>query len=63
MEFVRQFCVPAYKIASACLTDKTLLAATRAIGKPVILSTGMSSLDEIDAAVLKGRQVSGIALQ
>ncbi len=42
---------PAYKIASASLTDDNLLRHTRAKGKPVILSTGMSTLDQIDHAV------------
>ncbi len=42
---------PAYKIASASLTDDKLLRHTRAKGKPVILSTGMSTLEQIDHAV------------
>jgi N-acetylneuraminate synthase len=42
---------PAYKIASASLTDDNLLRHTRAKGKPVILSTGMSTLEQIDHAV------------
>ena len=49
--FINQFNPPCYKIASASLTDHELLAATRATGKPVILSTGMSSLADLDAAV------------
>lgn len=51
VDFIEQFNPPAYKIASACLTDKELLTHTKATGKPVILSTGMSSLEEIDSAV------------
>jgi N-acetylneuraminate synthase len=51
VDFIDQFNPPAYKIASASLTDDDLLAYTRAKGKPVILSTGMSSLDQIDHAV------------
>jgi len=43
--------VPCCKIASASLTDDNLLRYTRAKGKPIILSTGMSSLEEIDHAV------------
>jgi N-acetylneuraminate synthase len=43
--------VPCFKIASASLTDDALLRQTRATGKPLILSTGMSTLDEIDHAV------------
>ena len=38
------------KIASASLTDDLLLATVVASGKPVIASTGMSTLDEIDHA-------------
>lgn len=49
--FLEHFDIPAYKIASASLTDDGLLRRVRATGKPVILSTGMSTLEEIDAAV------------
>lgn len=51
VDFIDQFNPPAYKIASASLTDDNLLEHTRAKGKPVILSTGMSSLEQIDHAV------------
>lgn len=43
--------VVAHKVASASVTDVELLEAVRDTGKPVILSTGMSTLDEIDRAV------------
>ena len=43
--------VGAYKIASASVTDLELLETVRGTGKPVILSTGMSTMDEIDRAV------------
>ena len=43
--------LPMHKVASAMLTNVPLLEAIAATGKPVILSTGMSTLDEIDAAV------------
>jgi N-acetylneuraminate synthase len=57
VDFIDQFKVPCYKIASASLTDDALLLYTRAKGKPVILSTGMSTLPEIDHAVeVLGRQ-------
>jgi N-acetylneuraminate synthase len=49
--FVKQFNVPCYKIASATLTNNDLLRSTRSVGKTLILSTGMSSLEEIDHAV------------
>jgi N-acetylneuraminate synthase len=48
---VSQFEPPCYKIASASLTDDRLLAYTRAQGKPIILSTGMSAPDEINHAI------------
>ena len=51
VDFIDQFNPPAYKIASASLTDDDLLRHTRAKGKPIILSTGMSSLEQIDHAV------------
>lgn len=51
VDFIDQFDVPCYKIASACLTDDNLLKHTRYKGKPIILATGMSSLEQIDHAV------------
>jgi N-acetylneuraminate synthase len=51
VDFIDQFSIPCYKIASASLTDDRLLRHTRAKGKPIILSTGMSTLAEIDHAV------------
>lgn len=51
VDFIDQFDVPCYKIASACLTDDDLLRYTRSKGKPLILSTGMSTLEQIDHAV------------
>ena len=51
VEFLEQFDPPCYKIASACLTDDALLEHTRAKGRPIVLSTGMSSLEQIDHAV------------
>jgi N-acetylneuraminate synthase len=51
VDFIDEFDPPCYKIASACLTDDALLEHTRAKGRPIILSTGMSSLEQIDRAV------------
>ena len=51
VEFIDQFDVSCYKIASASLTDDRLLRHTRATGKPILLSTGMSTLEQIDHAV------------
>jgi len=50
VDFMREFKVPAYKVASASVTDHSLIRHTAAQGVPVILSTGMSTLEEIDAA-------------
>ena len=49
--FLEKFNVPCHKVASALLTDGELLRAVRATGKPVILSTGMSTADEISQAL------------
>ena len=51
VDFMEQFDLPVYKIASASLTDDNLLRHIRKTGKPVIASTGMSTYAEIDHAV------------
>jgi N-acetylneuraminate synthase len=51
VDFIEQFDPPCYKIASASLTDDELLRHHRQFGRPIILSTGMSELEEIDHAV------------
>jgi N-acetylneuraminate synthase len=51
VDFIAQFDVPCYKVASASLTDQGLLRHTRATGLPILLSTGMSTLEQIDVAV------------
>lgn len=51
VDFIEAFDPPCYKIASASLTDDNLLRHTKATGKPIILSTGMSTLEQIDHAV------------
>ena len=43
--------VPAHKIASATVTDLETVAAVASTGKPIVMSTGMSTWREIDAAV------------
>lgn len=50
-DFLESFNPVAYKIASASLTDDVLLKAIRKTGKPVILSTGMSTMEEVEEAV------------
>ena len=51
VDFIEQFDPPCYKIASACLTDDRLLHHHRKQGRPVLLSTGMSTTEQIDHAV------------
>lgn len=51
VDFIAQFNVPCFKVASASLTDDNLLRHTRAIGKPILLSTGMSTIEQVDHAV------------
>ena len=51
VDFIDQFKVPCYKIASASLTDDGLLKHIRAKGKPIILSVGMSTLAQVDHAI------------
>ncbi len=47
VDFMEKFDTPAYKIPSACLTDFGLIQKARSSGKPVILSTGMSTMEQI----------------
>lgn len=51
LEFMEEFEPPGYKIASASLTDDNLLRQHRECGRPIILSTGMSTIKQIDHAV------------
>lgn len=49
--FVNGYNVPCHKIASACLTHADLLKRVRSNGKPVILSTGGSTIEQVEKAV------------
>lgn len=51
VDFLEQFDPPCYKVASASITDMPLLRRIKKTGKPVILSTGMSTFEEINDAV------------
>lgn len=51
VDFLEPFELPCYKIASASLTDDALLLRHARIGAPLILSTGMSRMDQIERAV------------
>ncbi len=51
VDFLEQFDPPCYKIASFELIDHALLEKVASTGRPVILSTGMATFEEIEAAV------------
>jgi len=51
VDFIEQFNPVCYKAASAALTDISLLKKKQATGKPLILSTGMSTQHEIEHAI------------
>jgi N-acetylneuraminate synthase len=51
VDFLQKFNVPMYKTASASLTDYPLLERIRATGIPLMMSTGMSTWEEIEEAV------------
>jgi N-acetylneuraminate synthase len=51
VDFLEKFDVVAHKVASPSVTDTELLMRLRGTGKPIILSTGMSTLEQIDRAV------------
>ncbi|CAG1010590.1 MAG: N-acetylneuraminate synthase family protein [Anaerolinea sp.] len=51
VDFMEQFNPPCYKIASASLTDHNLLLHMKATGRPLVLSTGMSSMAQIHESV------------
>ncbi|MEM7285169.1 MAG: N-acetylneuraminate synthase family protein [Actinomycetota bacterium] len=51
VDFLETFDPPCHKVASASLTDDELLEHLAATGRPIMISTGMSTLDQIDHAV------------
>jgi N-acetylneuraminate synthase len=51
VDFMEAFDPPCYKIPSASLTDHALLKQARKTGRPMILSTGMSTMEQIKEAV------------
>jgi len=63
-DFVDQLGIPAFKVASADLTNLPLLDHLVSKGKPLIISTGMSSMDEVEFSVkyLKERKAEFILL-
>jgi N-acetylneuraminate synthase len=61
VDFMEQFNPVCYKVASAGLTDAGLLRHLRQTGRPIILSTGMSNMDQIFSAIgIIGQENSAI---
>jgi len=56
VSFLESISVPAYKLASCELVDIPLLKAISSTGKPLIISTGMATTEEIEEAVETARQ-------
>ncbi len=51
VDLIEQFNPPCFKVASASLTDRGLLERIASYGRPVILGTGMSSMDQVRKAI------------
>lgn len=51
VDFIEQFNPPLYKTASASLTDFSLLEKHKKLNKPVMMSTGMSTMEQIEKAI------------
>ena len=58
LDFLNQYDIPFIKIPSALLTDLELIRESTKTGKKIIISTGMSTIDEIDNAVNAIKEVN-----
>jgi pseudaminic acid synthase len=62
VDFLERMSVPCHKLASFELVDIPLIQKIARTGKPLIISTGMASLQEIEEAVLAARQAGAVQI-
>jgi len=61
LDFINQYDIPFIKIPSALLTDLELIKESTKTGKKIIISTGMSTIEEIDNAVNAIKEINDSA--
>jgi N-acetylneuraminate synthase len=62
VEFLEEMNVPAHKLASFELVDIPLIQKMAQTGKPLIMSTGMATVEEIEEALQAARQAGAIQI-
>ncbi len=62
VDFLENMNVPAYKLASCELVDIPLVKYIARTGKPLIISTGMATLEEIDEALAAARDAGAVSV-